>query len=426
MAIGGYHGRARKVDLSTGTVTDLPLDDDVLRRFVGGVGLGTWLLARESPAGVDPLDPDAAIVVALSPLVGTPLTTSAKFAVVAKSPLTDRIGDALSSDRFAIDLKRTGIDALVVVGRAPRLSVLALDGDEVAIEDAVGLAGRSSREVEEVVRARSGGTASALSIGPAGEALVRFATVSTGSRHAGRGGLGAVFGSKNLKAVVARGRRPTPLADAEAVLATSKDLSRRSMGPATAKYRELGTIANVLALNRLGAMPTRNFSAGSFDGAESVAGEAFHRDAPSVRRHCAACTIGCEHAFAAEGGAPVRLEYEGLFALGPLCGIDDRDAILAAARACDDLGIDVISAGATVAFAMEAAERGLLEGHLTAGDVVPGFADAASLAATLRAIGARSPGLGDLLAEGSRRAAARLGRGAERLAVHVKGMELPG
>jgi aldehyde:ferredoxin oxidoreductase len=234
-----------------------------------------------------------------------------------------------------------------------------------------------------------------------------------------------VLGSKNVKAISAHGERRTPLADPERVIALAKDLSARSFGPATAKYRELGTVANVLALNRLSALPTRNFTSGRFEGAEAVSGEAFHAAAPSMRKHCAACTIGCEHVFPTGDGRGVRLEYEGLFALGPLVGVSDRDAILDAARLCDDLGIDVISAGGTVAFAMEAASRGLLEGLVPAGRSLA-FGDAAAVRRLLREIAGREAPLGDLLAEGSRRAAARLGRGAERLALHVKGLEIPG
>ena len=422
---GGYHGRALRVDVGTGVTTEIPLPDALLRRFLGGSGLGTWLLARETPPGTDPRAPEAALVVALSPLVGSPLTTSAKFAVVAKSPLTDRIGDALASDRFAIELKRCGIDALVLVGRAERPVVVVVEEGEVRLEDAGALTGLAAADAEARLAARLGPAFRTLAIGPAGERLVRFATVSADGRHAGRGGLGAVLGSKRVKAVAAHGSVPTPLHDPARVLALAKDLSRRSIGPATAKYRELGTVANVLLLNRLGAMPTRNFAAGSFDGAAEVSGEAFHADAPAIRKHCASCTIGCEHVFQTKDGRGVRLEYEGLFALGPLCGIADRAAILDAARQCDDLGIDVISAGGTVAFAMEAAERGLLAGLVPEGDR-PVFGDAGSLARALEAIGRREGPLGDLLADGSRRAAARIGRGAERLAVHVKGLELPG
>ncbi|MDA1194309.1 MAG: aldehyde ferredoxin oxidoreductase family protein [Planctomycetota bacterium] len=418
MPPGGYHGQALRVDLATGATEMRPLANDVLRQFVGGVGLGTYLLMESSPAGVEPLAPEAAFVVALSPLVGSPLTTSAKFAVVAKSPLTNRITDALASDRFAIELKHAGLDALIVTGIAPTWSVLIVEDGAARLEDASDLLGLSSAEAETQMQARYGSSYRWFGIGPAGEALVRFATVSGDNRHAGRGGLGAVMGSKRLKGILARGTRPTPVADPAAVLALAKDLSRRSLGEGTAKYRELGTVANVLVLNRLGALPTRNFQAGSFEGAEAISGEAFHATPGAIRKHCAACTIGCEHVFKSRDGRSVRLEYEGVFALGSLCGIADREALLAAAAACDDLGLDVISAGGTAAFAMEARERGLLP-------EAPEFGDASGLLALLGQIAART-GVGDLLAEGSRRAAEALGGEAPSFACHVKGMELPG
>ncbi len=415
---GGYHGRALRVDLDTGQATELPLEDDVLRRFVGGVGLGTWLLLRESPAGVEPLAPQAACVIALSPLVGSPLTTSAKFAVVAKSPLTDRIGDALASDRFAMELKACGIDALVLRGQAPAWSLLVVDDGDVRLEAADDLRGLSAEQAEASVRRRLGRSYRFFGIGPAGEHGVRYATISGGGRHAGRGGLGAVFGAKRLKGVAVRGKQRTPLADGEATIAIARDLSSRSMGAGTAKYRELGTVANVLVFNRLGTLPTRNFQAGTFEGADALSAESLHAMKGTVRKHCAACTIGCEHVFPTKKGKGVRLEYEGLFALGPLCGIDDRDVVLEAASRCDDLGLDVISAGGTIAFAMECHEKGLLPD-------APAFGDADGLLTMLDAI-ARRDGLGELLAEGSRRAAATIGDGAERFACHVKGLELPG
>ncbi len=422
---GGHHGVLLRVRLGEETSERVPLAPAVLRRYLGGVGLGARLLLDEGRATSDPLAPESPFVVVTSPLVGTPLTTSAKFAVVAKSPLTDRIGDALSSDRFAVELKRCGIDALVVTGRARRPLALVLDGERVAFEPADDLLGLPALEAETRLRTRAGAAFRGLAIGVAGERLVRYATVSTDGRHAGRGGLGAVLGAKNVKAILARGARPTPLADAERVLALAKDLSRRSLGPATAKYRELGTVANVMLLNRLGALPTRNFGAGSFATAEAVSGEAFQSAPGAIRKHCASCTIGCEHVFEAPDGGGVRLEYQGLFALGPLVGVDDRPTILRAAQACDALGIDVISTGGTIAFAMECAERGLLDAVAPAAEH-PRFGDGASLLRTIDAIGTRTGALGRLLGEGSRRAAAEIGRGSDRFALHVKGMEIPG
>ena len=414
---GGYCGSFLRADLSARRFERVPLAEDVLRRFVGGSGLGTWLLARESPAGAEPFAPEAALVVALSPLVGTPLTTSAKFAVVAKSPLTNRICDALASDRFAIELKRSPMDALVLTGACDEWSVVVIDDGAARLESAADLVGLSSADAEERLATRLGDSFRFFGIGPAGERLVRYATASGDRRHAGRGGLGAVFGSKRLKGIAVRGRTAVSVADPDAVLALADDLSKRALGPGTSKYRELGTVANLLVFNRLSALPTRNFREGSFEGAEAISGEALHR-LPSVRKFCASCAIGCEHVFTSSSGEQVRVEYEGLFALGPLCGIADRDAVLAAASKCDDLGIDVISAGGTVAFAMECRERGWLED-------APRFGDADGLLRLLDDIGARR-GLGALLAEGSRRAAEQIGNGAQGIAAHVKGLEIPG
>jgi aldehyde:ferredoxin oxidoreductase len=424
----GYHGRYLQIDATAGAGEPVPLPEGVLRRFVGGVGLAAWLLHRECPAGIDPLAPESPLAFVFSPLVGTPLTTSAKFAVAAKSPLTDRFNDALSSSHFALHGKRTGFDALVIAGRAERPSVLLID-DGVVRLNAIDV--RSDETVPETtarLKERYGPDWSFGVIGPAGRNLVRVATVSFDNRHAGRGGLGAGLGSKNLIAVGVRGTQRTPVADPAGVVAAARDLSARSFGPATAKYRELGTVANLLAFNRLSALPTRNFQAGHFEGAEAISGEALSAAHRVARASCAACTIGCEHIYrvqrppVATGGlssdAAVRLEYESLFALGPLCGISDRDVILRAARRCDDLGLDTISAGATVAFAMECAGRGLVAERGLA------FGSGDILLSLLERI-ARREGLGNLLAEGTRRAAAAIGRdggqgGPDRLAHPVQ------
>jgi aldehyde:ferredoxin oxidoreductase len=414
----GYHGRYLRVDLDRGAADWVTLSEDVLRRFLGGVGLGTYLLHREAPAKVDPFAPAAPLIFCLSPLVGTPLTTSAKFAVVAKSPLTDRLNDALSSSHFALAAKRAGCDAIVIAGSAPSPSLLVIDEGRVDLRPAADLWGLPSDEADTRLGERLGPRFHAAVIGPAGERRVRYATISHENRHAGRGGLGAVMGAKNLKAVAVAGSRRVEVADPAAVVAAAKDLSQRSFGPATAKYRELGTVANLLTFNRFAALPTRNFQQGTFEGAAALSGEELNAARRVARRSCAACTIGCEHVYAAPGGE-VRLEYESLFALGPLCGVADRDAVLHAARLCDRLGLDTISAGATVAFAMECAEKGLLK------DDGLRFGNAEAMLSLLERIGRRE-GLGDLLAEGTRRAAAVLGGDAPDFAPHVKGLELPG
>jgi aldehyde:ferredoxin oxidoreductase len=414
----GFHGCYLRIDLTRGRAERVPLGEDVLRRFLGGVGLGTYLLHREGRPGLDPLSHEAPLIFSLSALVGTPLTTSAKFAVVAKSPLTDRLNDALSSSHFALAAKRVGCDAIMLVGACHAPSVVVLDDGNVRIEPAEDLWGLPAADAEAKLLDRLGPRFHAAVIGPAGENLVRYATISHENRHAGRGGLGAVMGSKRLKAVAVAGSQRVEVADPAAVVAAAKDLSQRSFGPATAKYRELGTVANLLTFNRLAALPTRNFQQGTFDDAANLSGEALNAAHRVARRSCAACTIGCEHIYDSRGG-DVRMEYETLFALGPLCGVGDREAVLNAARLCDHYGIDTISAGASIAFAMECAEGGLLNEEGLR------FGNANKMMALLEQI-ARREGLGDMLADGTRRAAARIGGDAPDFAPHVKGLELPG
>ncbi|MGQ0574971.1 MAG: aldehyde ferredoxin oxidoreductase family protein [Pseudonocardia sp.] len=427
MTAGGFSGKALVIDVAgaAATATPLPLPDRVLRAYLGGVGLGTWLMHRLGPPRVDPLAAAAPLAFVFSPLVGTPLTTSAKFAVVAKSPLTGLLTDALASSQFAIAGKLTGNDAIVVRGRAAELSVLLVDADGARLEPAPELAGLAAAAAEEALRERFGRGWRTAAIGPAGERGVRFATISHDGRHAGRGGLGAVLGAKNLKAVLVRSGTRVTVADPAAVLAAAKDLRERSFGPATKKYRELGTLANLLAFNAVSTLPTRNFTAATFEGAPRLAAEELHELRGVARNSCASCSIGCEHIYSRKGGGSQRMEYENVFALGPLCGVSDPDDVFAASARCDELGIDTISAGGTIAWAMECAERGLLH---EIDDGVPWlrFGDGAALLRALDLLGARAPGLGELLASGSRAAAARVGQGSAAFAPHVKGMELPG
>ena len=372
---------------------------------------------NEGAAQLDPLAPEAPLVFTFSPLVGSPLTTSAKFAVVSKSPLTNRINDSLASSGFAISGKGCGCDAIVIVGRAEGLSTLVVDEGDVRLESAAEFAGRTCQETEAGLRARLGPAFRIASIGPAGERLVRYATISHDGRHAGRGGSGAVLGAKNIKALAVRGTRLAQWAHPEEVTALSRDLSKRSFGPATAKYRELGTATNLLTFNRFNALPTRNFQRGSFEHAQSFADE-LATTRSKTRGSCVTCTIGCEHIYSS-GKAGVRVEYESLFALGSLCGVGDADEVLRASQRCDDLGIDTISAGGTIAFAMECVERGWLdEPWLT-------FGSGQALLRALDLIGSRA-GLGDLLAEGSRRAAETIGHDSIAIAPQVKGLEIPG
>ena len=442
----GYHGRYLRIDLTARRAEAVALSADVLRRFIGGAGLGTWLLLQEgeiakSPSeqddgnpclrgGLVALAPEAPLAFVFSPLVGSPLTTSAKFAVVAQSPLTGRLNDSLSSSHFAIAGKKTGYDAIVIVGAADSPTCLVIEpdrntpGDGVRFEDATAVWGKPISETAAALRVGLGARFRTAVIGPAGENLVPFASVSHDGRHAGRGGHGAVMGSKNLKAIAVCGDRTTNFAHPDKLTQFAKELSRLSMGPGTAKYRELGTVSNLMTFNRLGTLPTRNFQQSTFADAKRLSPEVVSQTHTRTRDSCAACTIGCEHIFQLKGSdkkadVGVRMEYENLFALGPLCDISDPDVVLAASRLCDEWGMDTISAGATVAFAMECAERGLID------EPQLRFGDGEALLSTLKTIGARE-GIGELLSQGTRAAAAEIGGGAEDFAPHVKGLEIPG
>jgi aldehyde:ferredoxin oxidoreductase len=414
----GYHGNYLRIDVSTGNAERVPLSDTVLRQYLGGSGLGARLLLDEGGATADTLSPEAPLIFAFSPLVGSPLTTSAKFAVVSKSPLTERFNDSLASSGFAIAGKRSGCDAIVIVGRATEWSVLVIDDGEVRLEPANELLGDSCRIAEEKLRVRLGADYRIASIGPAGERAVRYATISHDGRHAGRGGSGAVLGSKRIKAIAIRGTKYCEWARPRELTELSRDLSKRSFGPATAKYRELGTATNLLTFNRFGSLPTRNFQTGTFEEAPSISPEQLRVEHGRTRASCVACTIGCEHIYSL-GNGKVRLEYESLFALGSLCGVSDGAAVLRASQRCDELGIDTISTGGSIAFAMECVERGLLdEPWLT-------FGSGDAVLKAIELIGERE-GVGAILAEGSRKAAQIIGHGSITFAPQVKGLEIPG
>ncbi len=464
-ALYGYRGYATVVDLTTGEYRRDPIPQEALRSTIGGIGLGTWLLHRYAGPPVDydgellshadktrlldsALDPENPLIFVTSPLVGTRLTTSSKFAVMTRSPLTGFIADGLSSSHLAVELKRACGDALVITGRSKHPAMLHIDTDGVPrVRPADHLLGMSTMDTEAAVKMEmddgSRRPVRVACIGPAGENLVRFASIANdGGRQAGRCGPGAVMGSKNLKAIAVRGNPEAdpPVAHSQDLRGYARDLSRRSLGAATAKYRELGTIANVSVFNRLGTLPTRNFQQSTFESAEAVSGEALHQTRTTRSAHCANCTIGCEKIVTvgnkSNRGQPTaelsaRLEYESLFALGPLVGVGDPDAVIRAVRRCDELGLDTISAGGVIAWAIETAERGLLRNmEFGNGDDVSNtalnFGDGTVVIDLLDDIGHRRGVLGNLLAEGSRLAAERIGRGSESWAMQVKGLEMPG
>ena len=420
--MNGFHNRLLHIDLTAGTHRWCETGEARLRLFLGGIGLGTRLLYDFAPAGVEPLAPGNPLIFCSAPLTGTGLTTTAKYAVVTKSPLTGVIADSLSSSFFALELKRIGVDAIVVTGRASGPVFLFVTDDQVEVRDGERCWGKSATETERLVRSElADPRVCVAAIGSAGENLVRFATISNEGRHAGRGGVGAVMGSKNLKAVALRGQGgDLRVADPTGVRRIAETMQKRSLGTVTAKYREIGTVANLAVFNRLGSLPTRNFQAATFDGAEALSGESLTENSFARRHGCAACTIQCERLFKSIAGEEQRMEYETLFALGSLCGIEDPQVVLKAAQLCDHHGLDSISTGGTLAWAMESTEKGLLSGSSGLR-----FGSGEGVLAAIEAIAERRS-IGNLLAEGSKRAALALGGDSMDWAMQVKGLELPG
>ena len=417
-----YHGQVIIIDLASGRSTFEPLTPEEQVSFIGGAGLGAWLLYKHCPPGVDPLSPESPLIFARGPFFGAGVPGSAKMAVACKSPLTGFVGDSLSSGPVAEELSRMPFDALVIKGRASGPAVLHIDGESVKVVDGVGLTGFSAQETAAKINVMPGLTdAQVAAIGPAGEALVSFACISNGGRQAGRTGAGAVMGSKDLKAIAIRGNATLPAPDPK-LAELNVRLGEAMQSKSTAKYRGPGTVGNLAKLNAAGALPAYNFRQYTFDSADKLSVETLEKrrgeGSGSVSREW-------EHVYSAKGRrGRTRLEYESLFAFGPMCGISDPDVVIRAAGLCDELGIDTISTGGTIAWAMESFERGVLTSADTDGlDLC--FGDGEALLEAIEHI-ARKEGIGELLSAGSRAASARLGSGSEAWAMHVKGLEMPG
>jgi len=425
-----FFGKILHIDLTNRKSWVEDVNEDYLKKYIGGVGLATRLVYDNTPKGVDPLGPENALCFAASAFAGTLVPVGAKHAVAAKSPLTGCIGDCLASSYFSQAFRRAGYDGIVIKGAADKLTYVFIDDDDVTFHDAGHLAGMWTFQTEEAIRAELGDEAVRVStIGPAGENIVRIANITNDrGRQAGRTGLGAVMGSKKLKALAVRGTKPITVADPAKLTEKAIALSKIAKGPKTEKYRVMGTPANVLNMNRLGVMPTRNFQSGTFEGAEKISGEYMLEHYVEKAVSCAGCPIACEHiTHVREGeyaGARTSIDYESLYALGPNCGLDYFPGIIKAIETCDHYGIDTMSTGVTISWAMECYQRGILTKE-DFGGLEPTWGNHEAVVKLIEMI-AKREGIGDLLAEGSKRAAAKIGKGSEHFAMNVKGLECAG
>jgi aldehyde:ferredoxin oxidoreductase len=427
----GYGGRILHVDLTTGRSEVRPLEERVARAFVGGNGLAVRLLWEAMPAGVDPYAPESAVVLAVGPITDTLVPGNSRACVAAKSPLTGLFFDSTFGGRFPATLKRTGFDAVVVTGRAPHPVYLAVGEDGAALRDARALWGRTTRDTVEAVQAAEGAEVDVLAIGPAGEHRVRFACLAHYWKNregvAGRGGIGAVWGAKGLKAVSVAGTRKTAVAD-PARLKQLVDQTREPMKTGTANLSLYGTPFLTGPINAIGGLGAYNLRQEVFADWEVIDGRSLKTHYHDRDTTCLKCPVACGKQFAVPDDVPVyggvrgkMPEYETLFAFGSMLGNANAPSIIKANILCDLLGLDSISMGVTLAFVAECLERGLL----APGDVGGfGWGDHAGMIRLIEQT-ARREGFGARLAEGSRRLAAEIGGGAERLPYAVKGLELP-
>jgi aldehyde:ferredoxin oxidoreductase len=427
----GYAGRVLYVDLSTGKTRVEKLKEAYAKKYIGGIGLGMRLWLDNSKAGIEPFSPDNPLVLALGPISGTIFPTAGNgHAFVAKSPATFGIGEAVAHGTFGAELKRAGYDAVIFKGKSEKPVYLWIDDDSVQLLDASQLMGKSPSETEDSIKNELDDYyIRVAAIGLAGEKQSRIACIiNEKTRAAGRTGLGAVMGSKNLKAIAVRGTRDIIPAKPDEFMEMVQEFHERMKGPATQKYRTLGTAENVLVHNTLQCMPTRNYSNAHFEGAENVSGEVLNEKFVAKIIGCSSCAMRCEHEVVIpEGpykGTMTRMEYETLWAMGPYCGIDRLDTIIKGMELANYYGMDAISAGVIVGFAMDCYENGILSQE-ELGGVEANFGNSEALIQLLEKMGKRE-GIGNTLVEGVRIAAQKIGKGADKLAQHIKGLEVTG
>jgi len=427
----GYAGKMLHIDLTTGKMHVEPLNIEYAKKYIGGIGLGIRLLLDYSKPGVDPFSPENPLILTTGPISGTVWPTGGNgHAFVAKSPQSFGVGESKSHGSFGTELKRAGYDAVIFRGKSEKPVYLWIDDDTVQLKDAKHLMGKSPSETEDMIREELGDYyIRVAAIGPAGEKLVRLACIiNDKTRAAGRTGMGAVMGSKNLKAIAVRGTHDITVAKPDEFLEFVKEFHERMKGPATQKYRTLGTPLNVLVHNKIACLPTRNYNNASFEAAEKVSGEYLNEHYVAKIIGCSSCAMRCEHVCVVpEGpykGAMSRVEYEPLWAMAPYCGIDRLDAVIKGMELCNHYGIDAIGAGVIVAFAMDCYENGILTKDDLDG-IEARFGNHEALIQLIEKIGKRE-GIGDILAEGVKIAAEKIGKGAEKFAQHIKGVEVTG
>jgi aldehyde:ferredoxin oxidoreductase len=426
----GFMGKILRVDLTAGKLWDEPIPQDWARQFLGGAGLATRYLYEEVPQGADPLGKDNRLIFMTGPLTGTASPSAARYSVVTKSPLTGIWGQANSGGSFGPDMKKSGYDGIIFQGISEKPVLLVITDGSAELRDAGHLWGKIVPETEDRLKEELGTHYTISSIGPGGENLVKYAAIMNNKhRAAGRCGVGAVMGSKKLKAVAVSGNASAELADREVFKNKSKkqfQLINESI--LKIGFETFGTAMVADMVNVKGGYPTRNWQSGEFEKIEAVNAQAISEKVLTSRVNCFACPIACGRGSEIKEG-PYQghkgegPEYETSNTLGAQCDVSDINAITMANYMCNEYGIDTISTGSTIAFAMECFEKGILTKEQTDGLEIK-FGDGDLVVQLVEKI-AKRQGIGDLLAEGSKRMAEKLGQGSEKFAMNVKGLELP-
>jgi len=428
----GYNGKILHVDLTRSTTSLEEPPEIFYRRYFGGRAFVAYYLLKMVPKGADPLGPENVLVFASSVLGGAPAHGLCRFSVGAKSPLTGGFGESEAGGYWGPELKFAGYDAVVITGRAAKPVYLWIHDGAVEVRNASGAWGKTTGEAQDAIHQELGDSKVRVAIiGPAGENQIPYANIANDLSHiSGRTGIGAVMGSKNLKAIACRGTGKIRMKDAGAVGAVAQRVARdRKEYPLSYSLHWIGTPGAVLHFNHAGTLPTKNFREGTFPGAEKISGEKMIETILKKREGCYACAIQCKRGVGFQSerftvdlryGGP---EYESLAALGSNCAIDDLEAIAKGNELCNQFGLDVISMGNSISFAMDCNEHGLLPKGWTEGEA-PKFGDAAAMLKLIEDTVHRR-GLGKHLAKGVRAMARELGPEAEKLAVHTKGQEVP-
>ncbi len=428
----GYTGKILHVDLSKGKTSIEQPSEQFYRTYLGGSAMGIYYLFKNTPAGADPLGPENTLTMMISPTTGVSISGQSRMTATAKSPLSGLIGDSQVGGFFPAELKFAGFDGVVFTGKSPKPVYLWVHDGEAELRDAGHLWGKITGEVEKLIREELGDAKIEVAqIGPAGEKLVRFAAIMNMCNRAnGRTGMGAVMGSKNLKAVAVRGHQKVKIADQAAITRLARLAPKRVLDiPDMKGLQDFGTASVLNYQNMAGGLPTKNYTSGTFDQAEDISGEHMSETILKENDTCYACVVRCKRVVETEYknqkfdplyGGP---EYETLATMGSYCAVGDINAVSIAHQICDQYGLDTIACGATVAFAMDCYEHGYINIHDT-GDIDLRFGNADALVAMVEKI-AKREGIGDILANGSARAAKQIGKGAAELVVAIKNHELP-